>query len=77
MNDSGEQVFGDNIDEILSNKIINHTELSERKEELNKQDKEKKESFSTFLKFILITLSVSTIFYLSRKLIYRVLFKNQ
>lgn len=59
MDNSGDQVFGDNIDKILSEKIIEHTEMSEKTCQNNEKNYEKK-NISTILSISLL-LIISTI----------------
>lgn len=66
MNDSGDQVFGDNIDKILSDKIIEHTEMSEKDTE-NSSQNNKQKSKSTVIIISLVLLIASVLIFTAKK----------
>lgn len=69
MNNSGDPVFDDNVDKILSEKIINHTEMSEKEEELKNDSKAKNSFIKAFLTTTILTFVFFTIFFLLRETI--------
>lgn len=67
MSNSGDPVFGDNIDEILSEKIINHTEMSEKEQVLSNKDESQGKLFKILLKTAILTFLSISLYHLLKK----------
>lgn len=76
MNNSGDPVFGDNIDEILSNKIINHTEMSEKDDDIKENYNTKKSSLNPLFKIASFTILVALFLYAFKQIFYKLSSKN-